>query len=295
MLQSIRCFAFLLCIGTSAFSIAQNQITEQAKTAVLRRDNQVAWCIVPFDAAKRGPAERARMLSELGITRCAYDWRAEHVPTFEEEILEYRKHNIEFFAFWDAHEAAFALFEKHKLHPQIWQTLGDPGGDDQAAKVEAAAQQKLALAARTKAMGCKLGLYNHGGWGGEPENLVAVCKRLRELGHDHVGIVYNFHHGHGHIADWTKSLEILLPYLHCLNLNGMNDAARPKILGIGKGTHDLQMIRAILDSGYDGPIGILDHRQELDARDSLLENRDGLEWVRKEIEKPGSGGPRPSA
>lgn len=290
----MHCLAFLLIVCSSEFSIAQNQKPEQDKTAVLRRNNLVAWCIVPFDAAKRGPVERVRMLKELGITRCAYDWRDEHVPTFEQELLEYQKHDIEFFAFWDVHEDAFALFEKHKLHPQIWQTLTDPAGDTQATKIEAAAEQKLAIAMRTKAMGCKLGLYNHGGWGGEPENLVAVCKRLRELGHDHVGIVYNFHHGHGHIADWAESLRIMLPYLHCLNLNGMNDGAQPKILGIGKGTHDLEMIRVIMDSGYDGPIGILDHRSELDARDSLLENRDGLEWVRKEIEMRGSGGPRPT-
>ena len=55
------------------------------------------------------------------------------------------------------------------------------------------------------------------------------------------------------------------------------------------------MIRTVVESGYDGPIGILDHREQLDARESLLENRDGLEWVRKEIEKPGSGGPKPVA
>ncbi|HBN76173.1 MAG TPA: heme-binding domain-containing protein, partial [Planctomycetaceae bacterium] len=268
-----------MSVLTSTLTIAQIQNTEQDKTAVLRQNNLVAWCIVPFDASKRGPAERAQMLKELGITRCAYDWRAEHVPTFEQEILEYKKHGIDFFAFWAVNEEAFALFEKHKLHPQIWQTLNDPGGENQAAKVEAAAQQRLALATRTKAMGCKLGLYNHGGWGGEPENLVAVCERLRELGHDHVGIVYNFHHGHGHIEDWAASLEMMLPYLHCLNLNGMNDGAQPKILGIGKGTHEFKMIRSIIDSGYNGPIGILDHRPELDARESLLENRDGLEWV----------------
>tara|TARA_R110002020_G_scaffold234496_1_gene446536 strand:- start:123 stop:305 length:183 start_codon:yes stop_codon:yes gene_type:complete len=60
-------------------------------------------------------------------------------------------------------------------------------------------------------MGCKLGLYNKGGWGGEPENLVTVCQRLRELGHDQVGIVYHFHHGHGHIEDWAESLKRMLP------------------------------------------------------------------------------------
>lgn len=238
------------------------------------------------------------MLKELGITRCAYDWRAEHVPTFEQEVLEYKKQGIEFFAFWSVHDEAFELFQKHDLHPQIWQTLADPGSkasdQSQAARVDAAAKQLIALAKRTKAMGCKLGLYNHGGWGGEPENLVAVCQRLRELGQDHVGIVYNFHHAHERIDDWDASLKKMLPYLHCINLNGMNDAAQPKILGIGKGTHELPMIRAILNSGYQGPIGILDHRGDLDARESLQENRDGLRWVEKEIEKRGSAGPLPA-
>ncbi|MEZ6061713.1 MAG: plastocyanin/azurin family copper-binding protein [Planctomycetaceae bacterium] len=262
---------------------------------VLRRENLVAWCIVPFDANKRGPAERAVMLKELGILKCAYDWREEHVPTFEQEILEYRKQGIEYFAFWGVHDDAFRLFEKYDLHPQIWLMFADPAGETQEARVETAAQQLLPVARRTKAMGCKLGLYNHGGWSGEPKNLVAVCRRLRELGHDHVGVVYNFHHGHGHISDWAESFAMMKPFLHCLNLDGMNDNEQPKILGIGKGAHELEMIRTVVESGYDGPIGILDHREQLDAFESLKENRDGLEWVRREIQKPGSGGPKPAA
>ncbi|WP_345685732.1 DUF6797 domain-containing protein [Novipirellula caenicola] len=261
---------------------------------MLRPDNLVAWCIVPFDAKNRTPEARAAMLQELGITRAAYDWRAAHVPTFEQEILAYQKHRIEFFAFWGVQENAFKLFEKYDLHPQIWQMLRDNDGDTQAVKVEAAAQQMLPLAKRTAAMGCPLALYNHGGWGGEPQNLVAVCQRLHELGQTHVGIVYNFHHAHGHIDDWAASFAIMKPFLHCLNLNGMNADEQPKILGIGKGQHELEMIRVVVDSGYDGPIGILDHRNELDARDSLIENRDGLQWVRQELEKRGSAGPLPA-
>jgi len=250
---------------------------------VLRKENLVAWCIVPFDATKRGPIERAKMLRDLGLTRCAYDWRAEHVPTFEQEIRAYQQEGIEFFAFWSAHEEAFRLFEKYDLHPQIWQTLGDPGEGSQTEKVERAAQGLLPLAKRTRELNCSLGLYNHGGWGGEPKNLIAVCQRLRELGHDHVGVVYNFHHGHGHIDDWKSSFEKLQPWLICLNLNGMNQGADPKILGIGKGPHELEMIRVVVDSGYEGPIGILDHRSELDARESLQENLDGLEQIRHKL------------
>ena len=55
----------------------------------LRRENLVAWCIVPFDAKKRGPEQRAKMLVELGLKKCAYDWREEHVATFAEEFATY--------------------------------------------------------------------------------------------------------------------------------------------------------------------------------------------------------------
>ena len=44
------------------------------------RSNLVAWCIVPFDARKRGPKERAAMLEKLGFKSFAYDYRAEHIP-----------------------------------------------------------------------------------------------------------------------------------------------------------------------------------------------------------------------
>ena len=102
-------------------------------------------CIVPFDAAKRGPAARAETLKRLGIKRVAYDWRAQHVKEFEEEILQYKKHGLEFFAFWSVHDEAFRLFEKYKLQPQIWRTLPSPKADTQKARVEAAAKAMLPL------------------------------------------------------------------------------------------------------------------------------------------------------
>ena len=36
------------------------------------------------------------------------------------------------------------------------------------------------LVKKAKALGCKVGLYNHGGWGGEPANMIAVCEWLRD-------------------------------------------------------------------------------------------------------------------
>src|SRR5579863_9672288 len=66
------------------------------------RDNLVAWCIVPFDARKRGPEERAAMLRRLGFSRLAYDWRAEHVPSFDAELDALARHGIALEAFWVA-------------------------------------------------------------------------------------------------------------------------------------------------------------------------------------------------
>lgn len=244
--------------------------------------NLVAWCIVPFDANKRGPAERAEMVKRLGLSRVAYDWRAEHVASFEQEIEQYKKHGIEFFAFWSWHDEIEPLIKKHGIKPQIWVMLRAPTDGDQAEMVGAAAKSILPMVEKTRELGLKLGIYNHGGWSGEPGNMVAVCQYLREHHQaDHVGIVYNFHHGHEHVADFPKSLAEMSPYLICLNLNGMAEPAsvdgnKNKILPIGTGKYEQEMIGEIVKQGYAGPIGILDHRNEMDSEESLRQNLEGL-------------------
>ncbi|QDU36614.1 Xylose isomerase-like TIM barrel [Maioricimonas rarisocia] len=284
---SVRRMSLVFAGLLFAVAVAGSVQGQEDATAAKRLDDPdrlVAWCVVPFDANKRGPRERAEMLERLGFHKLAYDWRAEHVPTFEEEILELKQHGIEFFAFWSVHEEAFRLFEKHGIAPQIWKTAPSPKADSQEARVAAAGRQMLPLVERTRQAGCKLGLYNHGGWGGEPANLVAVCRWLRENADaDHVGIVYNLHHGHGHIDDFATSLAAMQPYLLCLNLNGMNDNARPKIVSLGRGQHEKKLLEVIRESGYDGPIGLLDHRNEMDAEQSLRENLDGLRELTAEL------------
>jgi beta-1,2-mannobiose phosphorylase / 1,2-beta-oligomannan phosphorylase len=189
--------------------------------ALLASENLVAWCIVPFDARRRGPAERAEMVRQLGLTKVAYDWRDEHVATFEEEIQEYQQRGLEYFAFWSWHDHVPGLVAKYGVRPQIWQTVPSPAAETQKAKVAAAAAALLPLVEKTREHGLKLGLYNHGGWGGEPENLVAVCEYLRQNhAADHVGIVYNFHHAHDEMGRFSTTLPTMVPYLLCLNLNG---------------------------------------------------------------------------
>ena len=275
------CGLFLFPLVTAA---AEPKTEPDATLNMLQTDQLVAWCIVPFDAKKRGPEERAEMVKGLGLKRVAYDWRQEHVPTFEQEILAYKKHGLEFFAFWSWHPSLEALVEKHGIKPQIWITLPSPQGDTQQARVEAAAKQMQPLVEQTRKLGLKLGLYNHGGWGGEPQNMVEVCQWLRtQAKADHVGIVYNFHHAHDHIADFSEAFSAVQPYLLCLNINGMNDRAQPKILPLGQGQHEQRLLQIVVNSEYRGPVGILDHRADTDAAQSLRENLAGLEQLRKNL------------
>ena len=280
-----RVLAIGFAVACMAPALLRSQEIDANRSQILQPENLVAWCIVPFDASKRGPAARAQMVMDLGLSRVAYDWRDVHVGSFEQEILEYKKRGIEFFAFWSWHPSMARLVEKHEIRPQFWLMMPDPEGTTQEQRVQNAVAHILPRVQQIAKLQCQVGIYNHGGWAGEPANMVAVCASLRSAGYDQVGIVYNFHHGHDHIRDFAVHLESMKPYLLCLNFNGMNDSGEPKILPIGKGQHEHAMIRSVLDSGYQGPIGILDHRPEIDAAESLRSNLNGLAKIRDALDR----------
>ena len=248
------------------------------------RQNLVAWCIVPFDAKKRNPKERAALLKELGIKEFAYDWRPEHIPTFDQEVDELNKAGIHLRAFWfpsainSEAKAILSLIERRKLDCELWVSLGDPSGKTQEEKVQQVVKQLDPILVEAKRLGVKVGLYNHGGWFGEPENMLQI---VRKIGSPSVGIVYNLHHGHDHLPRLESVLTLLKDHLLCLNLNGMDirgDRNGRKILPLGQGSEDLKCLALIRKSGYKGPLGILGHTN-FDAKETLLDNLNGLEWL----------------
>ncbi len=258
---------------------------------IYAKENLVAWCIVPFDGKKRGPEERAKMLARLGITKLAYDYRREHIPTFDDEMRALKKHGIELTAWWfpgtlnDEARGILDVLKRHGIKTQLWITgRGDPnlpGG--QRAAVEREADRIRPIAQAAAKIGCRVGLYNHGGWFGEPQNQIAIIKELNLPG---VGIVYNLHHGHGHVDRFPELLKLMKPYLYAVNLNGMvagGDQQGRKILPLGAGDLELGLLKMIRDSGYSGPIGILNHTQE-DAEARLQDNLDGLNWLKGRLQ-----------
>ncbi|MGW8317461.1 MAG: sugar phosphate isomerase/epimerase family protein, partial [Bacteroidales bacterium] len=124
--------------------------------------------------------------------------------------------------------------------------------------------------------GCTLSLYNHGDWFGEPENQIRI---IEAIGSDRVRIVYNFHHGHEHVERFEALFGKMLPYLSAVNINGMR-VEGPKIIPLGEGDRELEMLKIISRSGYQGPIGIIGHTDGEDIRVTLERNLDGLERLR---------------
>jgi hypothetical protein len=300
-------------VSTGIFTLATPKTRAAEQAGLFARDNLAAWCIVPFDKNKRNPEQRAEMLARIKIHKFVYDYRSEHVPQWEEELKALQRHGIELTG-WMFNSApdkddpsklnaqslgVLEMFERHKVKPQLWVIkggssvlAGSPEEQERRVAAEVTALKPAALAAQSHDL--KLGLYNHGGWFGEPENQLEIIERLKKEGIQNVGIVYNQHWGHGHLGRFPQLLQKIIPHLICLNINGMDVAGQSKgrmILPIGGGTEDLQLLRVIRDSGYKGPIGILNHTGE-DAEVRLKDNLNGLSWLSAQLEgKP--AGPKP--
>jgi sugar phosphate isomerase/epimerase len=249
-------------------------------------DNLVAWCIVPFDAENRGPEERAGMLKELGFKKMAWDWRMEHIETLPLEIEALQRHGIELTAIWmwidksaadgllPHHERIIRAVEEAGLETDFWVSFSSdffssPGDDE---KVIEGARAVGMVHDRVRRLGCRVALYNHMDWFGEPVNQIRI---IEETGRDSIGIVYNFHHAHHQADDFHRLLDIMMPWLYTVNLNGMKKDG-PKILDIGSGDMEEEMINALLRSGFEGTIGILGHTEGEDIKNVLERNLGGL-------------------
>lgn len=260
--------------------------TEESK--IIQMDDLFAWCIIPYDAKERNTEERITMLQKLGIGSYAIDWRDKHLDILADEITAAQDNEIDVEAMWlwvdgsnqpdslnEANERVFAAVDSTNLETTFWLGTGSDffEGLNREESMDKLKRLITYLDDRAQAIYCKLALYNHGDWFGEPVNMVKV---LDELPERNVGIVYNFHHAHPQLEDLDANIAAMLPYLVAVNLNGMNPEG-PKILSIGKGSEEKQMIEKFIDAGYDGPFGILGHVEDRDVEMVLKENLEGLQ------------------
>lgn len=63
------------------------------------------------------------MLAKLGFKQFVYDYRAEHIPQWDAELIALKKRGIALTGWWfptvlnDEGKQALALFRKHDVHP----------------------------------------------------------------------------------------------------------------------------------------------------------------------------------
>ena len=305
LVHSVVVLIALAALASTGFAkaLAAPKANDPAN-GLFARDNLIAWCIVPFDSKKRGPEERAAMLERLGFKHFAYDWRAEHIPTFDAEFEALKRHHVALDAFWAARGAQ----SRHAHHPQRAQATSGEGRALGASRFRG--RSRVGRRARASHRG-RHGQAPPTGPGGREDRLLAgpvqprgMVRRAGEPDRDHratekqgvtnVGMVYNLHHGHDHLDRFAELLTKMKPYLKAVNLNGMDrggDRVGRKILPLGQGALDLDLLRIIRDSGYRGPIGILGHTMD-DAEQRLQDNLDGLDWLLPQLEgRPPALGP----
>lgn len=268
--------------------IASSYAKFAAEPSVFSKDNLVAWCIVPFDARERGPVERAAMLKSLGITKLAYDWREKDIPTFDAELDALKKQGIRLQGFWISTgldpasstqlKAVLDFLKRREVETELWYLLSTPPefkALSDSEKVNQAVAAVRYVATEANKIGSKVGLYNHGGWFGEPENQLAILERLKM---PNTGIIYNFHHGRSHMDRFEEFFPKLVPHLLAVNINGMK-ADAPMILPVGQGDREVEMLKVVQKSRYRGPIGVLNHIKEQDAEIGLRSNIEGLKKI----------------
>jgi sugar phosphate isomerase/epimerase len=256
------------------------------KKSLYAKNNLIAWCIVPFDNKNRTPEERAQMLNKLGINKLAYDWREKHVPTFDDELNALKKYNITLQSFWyysgpePENDKNFAiiidLLKRHNVKTQIWTMITgikDLDKMTQEQKIEAVSRPVKYIAEKAAETGSAVGLYNHGGWFGEPENQVAIIEHLKL---PNLGIVYNFSHSEEQIHRFPEFYPKILPYLYAINLTGLEGGIPAKVVPVGQGNIEYKMMKIIEQSNYSGPIGIINEDFAPDAEDGLKMNMEGL-------------------
>ena len=257
------------------------------KKSSLDMDNYFAWCIVPFDNQNRTPAQRMEMLKALGFQSYAYDWREKHLAEMRDEFDLAQQNSIHVNAVWmwidvadsvshlsTNNEKILEILNETGLKTQLWMGISEPyfeGLSEDESMTKAVAMVSY-LSDRAESLGCKVGLYNHGGWFGDPINQVKLIKAMpgKEL-----GIIFNFHHAHELLDQFPALVDAMMPYLWAVNLNGMK-VEGPKILPIGSGDREGDMIKMLKEKGFNGPFGILGHVDDADVKVILEKNLEGL-------------------
>lgn len=305
-IQKLRLGSKLWMFVTMFCFTASSLTCQDAGNSDFASENKLmAWAFLDFDTEERTPPERAEMLNRAGFTKCGYEGHPRYIGQLEEHIIAYRDHGIELVGIYleirqenpleqSSIRETIDILRRQDYKTQLWLTVNDALLREipEEFRVEKVCELIKPVADKVFPMGCKIAMYNHGGWTGNPANQVQVIRSLRNYyDPESLGIVLNFHHAHPYIDQFSKFFSQVKPYLFVLNTNGMRIKRKqngeiepnPKILPLGEGDYEIGMLRIVKESGYRGLIGIIDHTKGVDPEVNLTNNREALEAIRKKL------------
>ncbi len=171
---------------------------------------------------------------DFGFTKYAYDWRDTHLVDSKEELILAQENGIEIISVWiwlnpkrdsvnglsPSNNKMFDIVDELKLKTTLWVGLSESYFKEinHDESIQKATELVEFVAKKADSTNCKVALYNHKGWFGNPLNQIEVIRALPEYD---LNLVYNFHHGHENIDNFSEIALKIKPYLSALNLNGM--------------------------------------------------------------------------
>ena len=251
------------------------------------------WCIVTFDKLQRTPEQRIAMLKEFGFTKYGYNWREKNLVDTKKEFALAKENNIDITStlVWlnpkrdsigklsPRNQKMLSILKETDNKPIVWVSFSDSFFKklNQVESIELAINFIKYVKPLIDDAGCKMALYNHRGWFGNPFNQVAI---LQQLAKDdiHLKMAYNFHHAHHFTDEFDKVVKAISPYIYHINLNGMKKDG-PEILTLGAGDLEAKMINTLLENGYKGSWGILGHINEEDVQQVIDRNIKGYKTL----------------
>lgn len=225
------------------------------------------------------------MLRKLGIQRIAFDWMYRHLDALDTELSALKARKIAMSALWapaslspasDVHlDALFAFIERQKLRLPLWVTLIYPPDFYEwvdSKKLARTTEAMAWVAERAAGLGCTVSLYNFDGWFANPASQARI---IAASGRGDMGIVYNFRYAHDDVADFEHQAAAMLPHLTAINLSGVRLDDRATVT-FGNGDLEYDMLTALLEGGYRGPLGIASDDPKINAQEALSKCLDGL-------------------
>lgn len=269
--------------------------TSNKKEDIININEVSPWCILGFDSLNRTPEQRISMLKKLGLKKYGYNKGKGDLISMKKEFQLANENEIQItsiFLWLNANRDSIGKLSSSNQKiidnlkdieekPTIWVSFSDNffKNLNQEESIELAIKMLKFIKLKANEINCEIAIYNHHGWFGNPYNQIEILQRLSN---DSIKMIYNFHHAHEYIDNFPKIAKIITPYISHVNINGMKKEGA-KILTIGAGDYEYDMIKTLLTEGYSGSWGILGHIKDEDVEKVLKRNIKGLSLLNKKL------------